>query len=70
MAGTIQGTPKRRTVTTKRARRAATAEPRLPAHDEIALRARALYEASGCASGRDVEFWLEAERQLREELNA
>ena len=33
-------------------------------------RARQLYEKSGYQSGREVEFWLEAERQLREELNA
>lgn len=41
---------------------------RMPSYDEIALRARSLYEQSGHTPGRDEEFWLEAERQLREEL--
>jgi hypothetical protein len=38
-----------------------------PTHDEIAQRAYGLYEQSGRQSGRDAEFWLEAERQLRKE---
>ena len=36
-----------------------------PTHEEIALRARELFLQSGCQPGRDVEFWLEAEHQLR-----
>jgi hypothetical protein len=43
---------------------------KLPTHEQIAARARELYEKSGYAVGRDLEFWLEAERQLRIELNA
>jgi hypothetical protein len=43
--------------------------PRTPGHDEIAVRAHLLYEQSGRMPGRDAEFWLEAERQLLEELN-
>jgi hypothetical protein len=43
--------------------------PHAPTHDEIARRAHLLYEQSGFAQGRDAEFWLEAERQLAEELN-
>jgi Protein of unknown function (DUF2934) len=35
-----------------------------PTHEEIARRARALYEQSGCRPGRDLENWLEAEAQL------
>ena len=34
-------------------------------HSAIAARAYALFERSGHAHGRDVEFWLEAERELR-----
>ena len=37
-------------------------------YDEIAMRARMLFEQSGHQAGRDEEFWLEAERQLRGEL--
>src|SRR5688572_14797410 len=32
--------------------------------DEIARRARELWNARGCPDGCDVEIWLEAERQL------
>ncbi|OGF13975.1 MAG: hypothetical protein A2W00_04935 [Candidatus Eisenbacteria bacterium RBG_16_71_46] len=71
MASTMRETPKlKSTSTTKRNRKTTTDEMRFPTHDEIALRARQLYEKSGYQSGREVEFWLEAERQLREELNA
>lgn len=44
--------------------------PRMPSHDEIAVRAHLLYEQSGFTHGRDAEFWLEAEKQLIEELNS
>ncbi len=33
--------------------------------DEVAVRAYELYVAAGRPPGRDLEFWLEAERQLR-----
>jgi len=36
--------------------------------DAIAMRAYQLYMDCGCPEGRDVEFWLEAERQLKESL--
>ena len=36
----------------------------LPTHEEIADRAFSLYEQRGFADGRDVEDWLDAERQL------
>ena len=35
-----------------------------PTHEEIAQRARAIYEQTGCVPGRDLENWLEAEAQL------
>lgn len=38
--------------------------PRPPSHDEIAQRARELWEQQGCPVDRDQEIWLEAERQL------
>jgi hypothetical protein len=40
--------------------------PTPPPHDAIARRAYELYEGSGCPPGRDVEFWLAAERELRD----
>ena len=71
MASTMQETPKKKAATTtKRPRKTATKKLPQPTHDEISARARMLYEASGYASGRDVEFWLEAERQLRDEIKA
>lgn len=36
----------------------------IPLHDEIAKRARQLWERNGQPEGRDVEFWLTAEREL------
>ena len=38
-----------------------------PTHEEIAERARALYEKSGRQAGHDVENWLAAEAQLQAE---
>lgn len=35
--------------------------------DEIRARAHELWERAGKPSGREDHFWLEAERQLREE---
>ncbi|WP_028352274.1 DUF2934 domain-containing protein [Bradyrhizobium sp. USDA 3256] len=32
--------------------------------DEIRARARQLWEEAGCPSGRDLDFWLQAEREL------
>jgi hypothetical protein len=36
-----------------------------PTYEQTADRARQLWEKNGTPEGRDVEFWLEAERQLR-----
>lgn len=44
-----------------------------PSRDEIARRARVLWEASGRPRGSDDDFWLKAERELsheREHLDA
>jgi hypothetical protein len=65
MQSTMQEAPKKRS-TTKRASKRGTNEARVPTHEEIAQRARELFEQSGYPADRDVEFWLEAERQLRE----
>ena len=59
---------KKSTTTRKKTRKATTAGAGSPTHDEIALRAYQLYEKAGYRGGRDVEFWVEAERQLRREL--
>jgi hypothetical protein len=41
-----------------------------PTHDQIAARAREIWQRQGRQPGRDQENWLEAERQLRAELKA
>jgi hypothetical protein len=38
----------------------------IPTHQEIALKARRLWQDRGCPEGRDTEIWLEAERMLSE----
>jgi hypothetical protein len=38
-----------------------------PTHDQIAQRARAIWERRGCPHGQDREIWLEAEAQLAQE---
>jgi hypothetical protein len=70
MAGMMHVAPKKFTTTSNRARKSTTDETRFPTEDEIALRARRLYEKSGSPGGRDVEFWLEAERQVGREINS
>ena len=66
MVSTTQESPKKDpNETTNRIRGAVTARPRSITREEIAVRAQ-----SGYQHGRDVEFWLEAERQLREDLDA
>ena len=37
--------------------------------EEIRARARSLWETAGRPSGRDEEFWLQAERELNDEKN-
>ncbi len=41
-----------------------------PTPAQIADRARALWRERGSPGGRDLEHWLEAERQLRNEMDA
>jgi DUF2934 family protein len=36
----------------------------LPTHDEIAVRAREIWERRGCPEGRDLDNWLTAETEL------
>jgi hypothetical protein len=38
-----------------------------PTHDQIAQRAREIWERRGCPQGQDREIWLEAEAQLTKE---
>lgn len=38
-----------------------------PTHDQISERARRLWMERGSPGGRDLEHWLDAERQLRDE---
>lgn len=71
MASTTQESPRKApNETATRSRGPVTARPRSITHEEIAVRAHSLYAQSGYQHGRDVEFWLEAERQLREDLDA
>jgi len=37
-----------------------------PNENQIRIRAREIWEENGCPSGRDEEFWLQAEREFRE----
>jgi len=37
--------------------------------EAIRARARELWEQHGCPAGRDLDFWLQAERELRESGN-
>jgi len=39
-----------------------------PTHDQIAERAKAIWQTGGCKPGTDVENWLEAEKQLRAQM--
>lgn len=41
-----------------------------PSHHAIALRAAELWRQRGYPAGRDMELWLEAERQLLAEIGA
>jgi hypothetical protein len=69
MASRMQETPRKKSTTTMMQTRSATRNgTRTPTHDAIAVRAYELYEKSGFRNGSDVEFWLEAERELSREL--
>ena len=47
----------------------AVALPRL-SHEQIAIRAKAIWEKKGRPSGQDEKNWLQAEAELRTELRA
>ena len=36
------------------------------AKEEIKARARELWDQNGCPTGRDLEFWLQAESEIKE----
>ena len=42
----------------------------VPTHEQIAMRARAIWQAKGCKPGQDKENWQEAETQLKREMGA
>lgn len=50
-----------------RAGESTVSEPGL-SHDEIARRAYEVYLARGAAPGRDLDDWLQAERELRSSM--
>ena len=37
-----------------------------PSHSEISARAEEIYRASGCIPGRDLENWVQAEKELKQ----
>lgn len=49
-----------------RVRKATAIPPVALSHEQIAARAYDLFERSGHQHGRDMEFWLEAERSLKD----
>ena len=48
---------------------AVTSHGGVPTNGEISRRAYGLYLARGCEHGRDVDDWLQAERELRNVSN-
>jgi hypothetical protein len=47
---------------------ASAGRPAMPTHDQIAKRARTIWEKNGCKPDRDEQNWLEAEAQLKAEM--
>ena len=41
-----------------------TKQQQTVSHDEIAMVARKIWQEEGCQKGRDLEYWLKAERQI------
>lgn len=41
-----------------------------PTHEAVALGAHQLWQDSGCADGRDIDNWLQAEHHLSTQINA
>jgi hypothetical protein len=48
------------------ASRYGSSSSRQPTHEQIAARAKAIWQSKGCPSGKDEENWREAEEQLRQ----
>jgi hypothetical protein len=66
MVSTARTTERRKpSARAARSSKSAAPAPRAPTHEEIALLAHELFVRSGCEPGRELEFWLEAERQLQ-----
>ncbi|MCE5278495.1 MAG: DUF2934 domain-containing protein [Planctomycetaceae bacterium] len=64
-ASTTQSSPSRQPAR----RQSASARNRLT-QEQIAQRAKAIWQAKGCQVGQDLENWFEAETQLKSEMNA
>ena len=62
---TAASTTRKRRTTTARGHASAAPTTRAPTHEQIAARAHELYVQSGYQGGREVEFWLVAERELK-----
>jgi hypothetical protein len=56
--------PRRRSERTSPVSAEVSRERRVPSADDVARRAYQLYEARGGEPGRDIEDWLQAEREL------
>jgi hypothetical protein len=56
----------RKAATAIRSRQRAAAPPARVTHDAIAHRAYDLYLTRGCEHGRDLDDWLQAERELQQ----
>ena len=69
MAKSTRRSPKVVTMPTRVTSHALSPSPN-PADADIARRAFELYCERGCQHGRDLEDWLQAERELREEANS
>jgi len=46
------------------------AEPVTLTHEQIAERAKGIWRERGCQTGQDESNWLEAEKQLKQELSS
>ena len=55
-----------KTPTAKKPAASATALPREITSESIASRAQILWNQAGRPQGRDVEYWLQAEKQIKE----
>jgi hypothetical protein len=63
---TMTQTPKPAASSTTSSTSAAVASCK-PTHDQVAQRAKSIWQAKGCPPGQDQQNWLEAEKQLHAE---